>query len=350
MLAQATRRQFVAAAGAAMLPAFLPASEPQPDDEPVSFFLIGDTHFLANKEDPAKLDERSAGVTTRLVDQLNRLPGTEIPDAAGGGVVGTPRGVIHAGDCIDSGDKANVKMQESEWAAFADTLGLTGSDGRLKLPLYEVHGNHDSPRGDGLAVRQIIARNKHRPGVTNASANGLHYSWDWGRVHFVNLGIVVGQSSDVARKRRYAPLDSLAFLSEDLRKQVGDSGRPVICTHHVDVLRYAQPLPVDDARAAGMEWDPADVRGFHDALRGYNVAAILYGHTHARNVFRWDGTNKAAMKGIPTFNVDNSSHFAGKQQACFYFELGPDGLLAREYQTRDGWETGSWTPQVWRAT
>jgi len=351
MTGSPTRRQFLATATTTTLslPALARADEPAPKADPVAFFLVGDTHFLARKDEPAKLDDRSAGVTARLVDVLNRLPGTEIPAAAGGGTVLTPRGVIHAGDCIDTGDKADAKMQETEWAAFADGFGLTGKDGRLKVPVFEVHGNHDSPRGDGLAVKKIIERNKARPGVTNVSANGVHYSWDWDGVHFVNLGIVVGQVADVARKRRYAPLGSLEFLVADLKDKVGASGRPVVLTHHVDMVRYAQPLPVEDRKAEGMEWDPADVKGFHDAVKGYNVAAILYGHTHARNVFRWDGSARAGREGIPTFNVDNGSHFASKAQAFFYFEVRPDGVTVREYQTADAWETGAWTPQVWRA-
>ena len=86
-------------------------------------------------------------------------------------------------------------------------------------------------------------------------------------------------------------------------------------------------------------------------LLGILVSAVvaLIGHTHARNVFRWDGTNKAAKEGIPTFNVDNGSHFAGKQQALFYFEIRSDGLIVREYRTTDAWQTGSWTPQTWAA-
>jgi cytolysin (calcineurin-like family phosphatase) len=241
-------------------------------------------------------------------------------------------------------------MQATEWAAFADAYGLTGKNGRLKAPVYEVHGNHDSPRGDGLAVKKIVERNKKRPGVGNVSKNGVHYSWDWGGVHFVNLGIVVGQAADVKRKRRYAPLDSLDFLVDDLKEKVGTSGRPVVITHHVDVLGYAQPTPVEDRKAQSLEWDPADVKGFHDALKGYSVAAILYGHTHARNVFRWDGSNKAAKEGIPTFNVAKGSHFGGKQQAFFYFEIRGAGVLVREHQTADYWETASWTPQTWSAT
>jgi predicted phosphodiesterase len=345
-----TRRQFVAAAASiAAAPAALHAAPTDRSAESVAFFFVADTHFLADKDQPARLDERSAAVTSRLVDVLNRLPGTEIPQAAGGGHVLAPRGVIHGGDCIDTGDKAHVAMQETEWDAFADTFGLTGRDGRLKVPVYEVHGNHDSPRGDGLAVKKIIARNKSRPGVVNVSPGGVHYSWDWSGVHFVNLGIVVGQTAAIARKRRYAPLDSLDFLVSDVREHVGGSGRPVVITHHVDVLRYAQPLPIDDQKAQGMEWDPADVRAYFEALAGYSVAAILYGHTHGRNVFRWDGTHKAAKEGFPAFNVDNSSHFAGPSQAFFYCEIAADRLTMREYHTTDGWQSGAWTPQTWTA-
>jgi predicted phosphodiesterase len=345
-----TRRSFITSAAVSSAACLVSGSRSlaaDPADEPVAFFLVGDTHFFADAADTSRLDPRSAAVTTRLVDVLNRLPGSEIPAEAGGGRVRAPRGVVHAGDCIDTGDKSNTAMQATEWAAFAETFGLNGKDGRLQFPVYEVHGNHDSPRGEGLAVQRIMARNKTRPGLVHVSPNGLHYSWDWGPVHFVNLGIVVGGGDHVARRRRYSPLDSLAFLQQDLREHVGESGRPVVITHHIDMLRYAQPLPVEDQKAMGMEWDPADVAAYYAALRGYSIAAILYGHTHARKVYRWNGSSTPGESGFPSYNVDNSSHFHGQQQACFYFEISRDGVLAREYATQDAWQTGSWTRQSW---
>ncbi|HEX8203568.1 MAG TPA: hypothetical protein VF590_24040, partial [Isosphaeraceae bacterium] len=217
---------------------------------------------------------------------------------------------------------------------------------RLNYPVYEVHGNHDSPRGDGLVVKRIIERNQTRPGVTNVSENGLHYSWDWGPVHFVNLGIVVGAVPEVARKRRYNPLASLAFLIDDLAENVGTSGRPVILTHHVDVARYSPP-PDPQGPATSAEWDPADVRGYFAALTAYNVIALLHGHTHVRNVFQWDGSPKKAKQGFSVFNVDNSAHFSNHQQAVFYFHLRGEELVARELVTRDRWETFAWTAQPW---
>src|SRR4051794_30622086 len=163
-------------------------TEVEQKEETVAFFLIGDTHLLANKNDPAKLDGRSTSLAEGLIDTLNKLAGTEIPKATGGGTVLPPRGVVHAGDCIETVDRTSVKMEATEWAAFTKGFGLNGKDGRLKFPIYEVHGNHDSPHKDGLPIKQIAERNKTRPGVTNVSKNGLHYSWDWDKVHFVNLG------------------------------------------------------------------------------------------------------------------------------------------------------------------
>ena len=351
---QLSRRQFLGLSAAGLaggtLPAQVLAAGAPANDDIVSFFLIGDTHYLANRDQAKQLTATSRLLTTRLVDWLNRLPGTAISEKAGGGKVATPRGLIHAGDLIDSGDRTGknfVRMQETELAAYVADFGLTGKDGRLRFPVYEVHGNHDAPQGDGLVPGAIRTRNKNRPGLMNVSANGLHYSWDWGGIHFLCLGIVVGAVAETARRRRYHPQDSLAFLVADLNRHVGESNRPVIITHHVDVARYS--LPCDPKAPAGNhEWDPCDVRAYYQALRNYNVIGICYGHTHARRLFHWDGTRTAAKTGIPIFNTDKASHFQHVNQAILYFEVGRKEMIVREFGTRDRWQTAQWTPQTWR--
>jgi cytolysin (calcineurin-like family phosphatase) len=353
---QPSRRQFletisgVGVAAAGISPIRLLAQEPARDK--VSFFVVSDTHYLANREQPDQIDAVSADICGRLVETLNQLPGTEIPAEAGGGRIEIPRGVIHAGDLIDTGDKqggVTGEMQKTEWAAFVADYGLTGKDGRLRWPIYEVHGNHDSPHGRGLAIEKIIERNQGRPGVSHRSTNGLHYSWDWGHVHFVNLGLIVGGDPAITRKRRYAALDSLEFLLTDLREKVGDSGRPVIITHHVDIARYTNECDLQ-VPADTKEWDPCDVQAFHRAINGFHVLAIFYGHTHARNVFRWDGRSAKAESGISVFNTDNASHFGGDAQAFFYVEVNDRLAVVREYQTKDRWRSGFFTPQTWQAS
>jgi hypothetical protein len=359
--------------GAARAPAAAFTTDPDGDDV-VAFYVISDTHYLAHADAPDQLEPSSVACTGRLIERLNTLPGTEIPARSGGGVVRPAAAVLHAGDVIDTGDKAGMvqsRMQETEIAAFEKTMGLTGRDGALDFPIYEVHGNHDGPAGKGPAIERIRARNRSRPGVTHVSPNGLHCSWDVGPVHFVNLGIVVGAVPGVGRRRRYAPLDSLDFLVRDLAEHVGASGRPVVITHHIDIARYTAPV-ADDAPYADKEWDPADVGAFHAALAGFNVAAIFHGHTHGRAVWRWNGratapgpeqlpdeppapaaegtadAAKADTAVYDVFNADNAATPHGGQQAFFYVEIGPAGLTVREYGTKDAWQSGSWSPLVWR--
>jgi len=347
-----SRRQFVAATSSAVALAALGphvlADSTSPSSD-LQFFVIGDTHYLADKHNPARLDERSKAVTSRLIDTLNALPGSPIPDEAGGGIVGAPRGVIHAGDLIDSGDKngeSYAAMHHTEFNAYVKDFGLNGNDGRLKTPIYEIHGNHDGPAGAGVPIDGIIARNKTRPNLKTVSANGLHYSWDWERIHFINLGIVVGQVKSVTRRRRYNPLASLDFLLDDLRQNVRDSGRPVILTHHVDMNRNLDPRD-PSAAYSGKEWDPCDVEAFYNALKPYNVIAIFFGHTHVRNIFKWNGLSVKAGEGIDVFNVAKASHYASETQAMFHVQISNSRLMVREYRTHDRWLSGAWTPQVW---
>ncbi|HEX8912631.1 MAG TPA: metallophosphoesterase [Humisphaera sp.] len=361
-----TRRQFLrgtaaAAAGWVLCPNVLGAADAAAPaagavataapSEAVSFFLVGDTHYYADKGTPGTIDPTSAATNGRLVDWLNKLPGTDVPAEAGGGKVPTPRGVIHAGDLIDSGDKGTspvaLKQQETELAAFAADWGVNG-EGKLKWPSFEVHGNHDGPRGEGLSVSQIIARTAKRKGLAAVSDNGMHYGWSWGGVHFLALGIVVGGAPDTARARRYDPKGSYAFMEKYLGKHVGDSGAPVVITHHVDVARYSGPCDENPPKG-NPEWDPCDAHAYYRAIGKYNVAAILFGHTHVRKIARWDGTPKEpAGGGVWAFNTDNAGHYKSQTQAVLHFEIGPKEMVVREFGTTDMWQTGEWTKQVWR--
>jgi hypothetical protein len=121
-----------------------------------------------------------------------------------------------------------------------------------------------------------------------------------------------------------------------------------VITHHVDILRYSGDYKPDDPANLSKEWHPGDVRGFYEAIKNFNVIAILYGHTHARNVLKWNGTSTRAKEGFDLINVDNSGHFNNEQQALLYFEITRDSLLVRECSTPDRWQSVQWTPQTWK--
>ena len=348
-----TRRRFLqnlalSSATAGLLPRVYGQPAAPGGSDAVSFFLVGDTHYRAEVDDITKMDDTSAGYNARLVDWLNKLPGTQFSPEAGGGKVPEPHGVIHAGDLVDNGDKGpgKWKMAETEWNGFTADWGLNGGDAKLRWPVREVHGNHDSPRGDGPVITAIKERNKRRKGLVNVSENGLHYSWDWAGVHFVALGIVVGDAPEVTRQRRYAPLGSLPFLRQDLEQHVGKSGRPVVLVHHVDPHRYS--VEVADEKVRHSEWDYGDAHAFYATVEPYRIAATMCGHTHVRKIARWDGTkDDRAAGGLPFLNTDNAGHFASESQAFLQIEISAAELRVREFATRDGWTTGAWTPQVW---
>jgi hypothetical protein len=348
-----SRRKFLAAtAGAASTLLFNRAfAEDAQTRLDYAFWQVSDTHFLADKNNPDKLDEVSLSVNDKVIDLLNKLPGSDLPEKMGGGALANPIGVIHTGDTIDSGNGdagVHPQMQKTEWAAYLEHYGLNGNDGKCKYPVYELCGNHDAPHGTGLVVEAITQRTKKRPGVSNTSSNGVHYSWDWGPVHFVSLGITVGASKETTRKRFFNSLDSYDFLLSDLKEKVGDSGRPIVLCHHIDIARYTGPCdPTAPLPPGRTDWDPCDVHAFYKAIQNYNVLAILYGHTHVRNVYQWDGLSAKAKTGIHVFNCDDAAHFRGGAHGILHYHLSDTTMTVREYATKDHWKTAGWT-QMWK--
>ncbi len=102
-------------------------AHPVPETGSVTFLVTSDTHFGA---------EGLAALNDVVIDQMNALPGRPWPEPIRGRV-NTPRGVIVTGDLTDGG-------RAVEFAAFEKAYGLTGRDGRLRFPVRETIGNHDS--------------------------------------------------------------------------------------------------------------------------------------------------------------------------------------------------------------
>jgi hypothetical protein len=329
--------------------------EPEPLERRFAFFLSGDPQYLAeNVETPQRLDPYSEEANQRFIEILGKLPGTTIPEAQGGGRVSKEiLGIVVAGDLIDSLDKSGGNypaMQRFEWRRFLADYGLVGGDGRIGFPVYELHGNHDGPRGDTFIIEAIVERNRRRPGLVRTSPNGLHYSWDWGPLHFVNVGIFVGEGETGRDGHRYAPRASLEFLREDLAASVGASGRPVVISHHLH-------LSIGD-----LDWPDEDLEAYWNLVRSYNVIAVLNGHTHASpsRRLRWNGRRvEAGIEGIDNFDPDDAGaaklhqgNPVGLAHGVLYAELidrpgaADDEFVVRSYVTTDNWATANWD-QVW---
>lgn len=325
-----------------------------------AFLVTGDPQYLAEKSDtPTRLDPFSEEANARFIALLKGFAGEVIPEAQGGGRVADELlGVLVVGDLIDSADKTggpHPAMQRFEWDRYRADYGLTGNDGGLPMPVYELHGNHDGPQGDTFVVEGVIERNRRRPGVVHVSPNGLHYSWDWGPLHLVNLGIFVGEGEARRGDHHYAPRSSLEFLRDDLAKHVGDSGRPVVISFHLH------------PNGPEFDWPAEDLASFWKAIESFNVVALFHGHTHGSppSRLRWDGASfgPELAGGIDVFNPDDSGAAKtdprqpgtgiGLNHGFLYVELvdrpgdGNDEFVVRSIATKDNWATHRWD-RTWR--
>ncbi|MBA4189098.1 MAG: hypothetical protein C0467_13960 [Planctomycetaceae bacterium] len=246
------------------------AAAPTTSDDPpgVTFIVTSDSHYVSSKN-LDRLDRNKVSI-----ERMNALPGTAWPDKLGGGKIEKPRGVLALGDLIDDGDRRDETPVQ--WRHFEKQFGLDGTDGLLKYPVFEGWGNHDGPpigkEKFGFSVQaKIKERNADRKKagrIGNVAENGLHYSWDWEQVHFVQANLYPADKQHP--KIRYSlpwhdPQGALSFVKDDLKTSVGDSGRPVVIMSHCGVDTDW--------------WNPEDWAEFYKAVKPYNVIAYFYGHT-----------------------------------------------------------------------
>jgi cytolysin (calcineurin-like family phosphatase) len=239
----------------------------------VIFISTSDCHYReANRRDNFNHLNRAS------IEAMNSIAGTAWPEKLGGDAIKRPRGVVVLGDCIDDGDRGTDgrHISEEQCKLFTADFGLDGTDGMLKFPVFEGWGNHDGPPAgkekNGFSFQaQLKKRNlarKARGMISNVSENGLHYSWDWEDVHFVQLNLYPADHQRTGV--RYSPVwhdpqGSLSFLKSDLAAKVGQGGRPVVLLSH-----------------CGFDtdwWVAADWKEVYDAAKPYNVLLYLYGHT-----------------------------------------------------------------------
>lgn len=257
-----------------------------PDDDLITFLVAADLHYGGSMN--------AREINREMVMAMNAVAGESLPEEMGlKGKVNTPRGVVILGDIVDDGGSPEV---EKFWQEYAADFGLKG-DQLLAYPVYEGFGEQDGSSG-GLVRANLRSRNRLRPGLKGISGDGQHYSWDWGRVHFVHLNLYPGSVGEeylnIWRRRvsgdaRY-PKHSLEFLAEDLRRNVGSSGRPVVLFQHYGFDSWSEAWWTQKERAA-----------FLQVIQPYNVIAIFWGHSHVAQSLSW---NDIRTWGTGAFNND----------------------------------------------
>jgi len=238
----------------------------------ITFIATSDCHYDAFENEDRNDRNRDT------IREMNAITTISWPEQFDGSTVSRPLGVMVLGDVIDDGDRIFQGKHQTprQWLLFQADFGLDGRDGLLDYPVFETWGNHDGPPvgkdKHGFSFQSKLKdRNRLRQEkgwLTDLSPNELHYSWDWDEVHFVQLGIYPADRQHP--EIRYNPVwhdpqNALAFLKEDMAKNVGKSDRPVVLMSHCGI----------DADW----WHEEDKKAFYEAVKDYNVLLYLYGHS-----------------------------------------------------------------------
>ena len=261
--------------------------------------------------------------TEATLQVMNDLPGQPFPL---GGAVEEPVGVLVAGDLVDAvGDPAN-------WAFYKELFHPRG-EARLRYPVYEIAGNHDlgtDPTGGGWTYvqRELVARNRERPGSLSFDPEGYHYSWDWGSYHVVALQVFPGAVPRPVYGNPSSwndPKGALDFLREDLRARVGESGRPVFLLWHYGLRGWG----------LDMWWTPEDLEALRAVLEPYNVVLILHGHEHRYERYGWEGYDVIMA---PSPQIDREEGEAESRPKGFLVVRVSGDRVETAYHGPEGWE------------
>lgn len=275
-----------------------------------SFYVFSDTHLDGT---PTRFD-----VNDSMITEANNLYEKDFPDSLRYLKKQKPKGVLVCGDLTDG-------AETPQWSQFIQLYGLHGEN-NLHFPVYENYGNHDGD-SSGVVRQGIKERNTHRKKLTNVSANGLHYSFDWGNCHFVSLGSYPANGWDSTcgwchyfKKRFREPQNSLTFLKEDLEKYA-KSNRKVILYFHYGWDDFSK-----------LWWTENEQDKFYNVIKNYNIAAIFAGHNHATGYLQW--------KGINVYSAGSPQH--NQITGTFLFvQVAKDTLYVIE-RTLNEWGKYSW--------
>jgi len=157
-------------------------------------------------------------------------------------------------------------------------------------------------------MRDYVELN-HRPSLffkpplpaDNYDVDSDNYSWNWGRLHLIQLQRFGGDT-------RKGAVSGMDWLKQDLANFAAD-GRPVVIFQHYGWDAFSTEhwdtahMTFDDqGSGADHWWSEAERTALADVLKSYNVIGLFHGHEHDTPMIYRSGTidlfkPKAAFKG-----------------------------------------------------
>ncbi|MGD8778020.1 MAG: metallophosphoesterase [Ignavibacteria bacterium] len=260
------------------------------NESSVTFFVVADTHFDPPPETDQYYHIVAMNTVCGTIDNIKASTWQEkiMEENTYFGSVGEPieepNGVIMAGDITDRAEPSSLKLLKKRYEKGP-------GDKVINFPVYVGLGNHDLDLqhvGDGAtAYRNYMleyvaerhsGKNVPVP-VTNFDNKSKNYSWDWGKLHLVQTHRFAGNTEN-------GNANSIEWLSKDL-KYNASNGKPVIIIQHYAFYD-----------GANRWWSEEEKETLYSVIKDYNIVAIINGHIHEAENFKW--------KGINIFQVNNA--------------------------------------------
>jgi hypothetical protein len=208
--------------------------------------------------------------------------------------------VVNTGDLVGGVDVVAPERAPQQFERYLD--GVKG----LRVPLLNVPGNHEHV---AINVKEADAAHpNYGKGYYRKHLGPMHYSWDWGPVHYMAL-----DGTTLPYQEKLGP-DQLAWLSADLQLQPKQKPLVLFCHQSLPALRDAKELA--------------------KVLQGHRLLAVFCGH--------WHNTSTTELAGAPLFHTGALSgswwsgpNPDGSPQGFRFVEVGPSGLET-VYTSREG--------------
>ncbi len=288
---------------------FVQPNVSNPGNRSVSFLATADPQFVKGDIDDISIEWWRASMV------LNKLKEEAISGA------NRYRGIIVAGDLTQWTRTVEFQEYEKPFKGYTRYLydGLGNHDygfGNGDIPKGNCCNGSGSLRGGNFLawnsacicpddMAQAIGDRQRSSPLTGRS--GPNYSWDWHDVHFVQLNLYPGNGSKFSHKLELIPgvketavsyyyntFNSLIFLITDLKKNVGNSGRPVVLIHHYGFEGFSRGAcdwndTNTDVDGCGGDtksvwWTQDERAAYWNALADYNVPLIITGHLHSTGI------------------------------------------------------------------
>jgi hypothetical protein len=210
--------------------------------------------------------------------------------------------VVNTGDLVGGSDTVLPDKARTQYENYLKAVAA------LKPPLWNVPGNHEHVAHNVKKADQTDPL--YGKGMYRQLLGPMHYTWDWGPVHFIAL-----DGTTLPYKEKLGP-EQLAWLAADLKHQPKD--KPLVLFCH-------QSLPelTDAAELAGV-------------LRGHRVLGAFCGHLHRTFTVPWAGTT-VYQTGALSGSWWSAANPDGSPQGFRLVQVGAAGLKTA-YFNREGRE------------